>query len=492
MSTQTSLMPLPAHVLVLCEPDAELIRLCDDVIAAGGRVSSAGRARIILRESGIDARGVVEDLDPSELDAALGSDRVLDRIGASGPEGIDCVVAQMGRYAPLVERPDRPDQAPVDLGLATLIRYAAMHWRDVITLTSPDDWSRLRDAGRAGTPADDVWRRTLGARAWTHAAAYDAAVSRWLLGHVPADHLPDQLVVAYERQAVVRAENAHQRAAVYADPYARWSVLSQLDMNGPEPAAEQVVDLGRARMALTDFEVPACLLMRGGQVSMGAVGDSAEAAYFRLLETHPGCAEGALVATNRTVGQELLDRLVEDGAAGLLCHGDVVPQAKIPVWASFERRKFNPGEMELRHVPGGVLVQDLDQETEGRDEMHVAGRAPDETGWGDLLLAWRIAKHARSEAAVLVSDLRTVSVVAGASSHASAIAGAIVASRIEPAGCTLAIDGEIRDLSMLAPALDAGVSRIIHGGDPTGPIARALIDRGVTLVSAGRAHRRRA
>jgi len=488
MSTAQTTPALPTHALVLAHPDAELISLCEDIITAGGCVSSAGAALYELRAAGVAASALLEDMDPPDLDAALGSDRVLDQVG----DGIDCVIARLERYGPLLERPENPEAAPIALGLATLVRYAAMHWRDVLCVCAADDWARLRDAGRAGSPADEIWRRALGARAWTHAAAYDAAVSRWLLGHVPSDGLPDELVVAYRREAVVRAENDHQRAAVYADPYARWTVLSQLDMNGPEPTAEAVVDLGRARLALAEFEVPTCLVLRGGQVSMGAAGDAAASAYARLRDLTPDAAGGALVAINRPVDDALLAQLQDDGAIGLLCTGDAPMGAKIPVWASSERRRFNPGELELRHVPGGVLVQDLDQEAESRMEMQVSGRQPDEDGWGDLLLAWRIAKHARSEAAVIADGLRTIAAIAGASSHAAAIAGAVAASRRDPAGATLAIDGRIDDLSMLGPALDAGVVRIIHGGEDNGPLARALRDRGVTLVAAGRAHRRRA
>ena len=152
-------------------------------------------------------------------------------------------------------------------------------------------------------------------------------------------------------------------------------------------------------------------------------------AYERARDCDPVSAYGGVVVVNRPVDAELGEMLADTFVEVLCAPGyDEAALAALTrkpntrILLNGERRRTNPGERDLRRVVGGLLVQDRDAESEDRERMSVVtSRAPTEAEWGDLLFAWRVAKHVKSNAIVLARDLVTVGVGAGQMSRVDSV-----------------------------------------------------------------------
>jgi phosphoribosylaminoimidazolecarboxamide formyltransferase/IMP cyclohydrolase len=156
-----------------------------------------------------------------------------------------------------------------------------------------------------------------------------------------------------------------------------------------------------------------------------------------------------------------------------------------------ERRRANPGERDMRRVLGGVLVQDYDTESEERGMMTVAtSRAPSEQAWGDITFAWRVAKHVRSNAIVVVKDLATVGIGAGQMSRVDAVRLALGKATTSLEGATLASDAFFPFADGPQAALDAGVRAFVQPGGSIrdDEVIGAVEAAGAIMVLTGRRH----
>ncbi len=147
-----------------------------------------------------------------------------------------------------------------------------------------------------------------------------------------------------------------------------------------------------------------------------------------------------MIAVNRTVDVPLAERLAELFVEVLFAPGyepaalEILQRkADIRILRNEERRQMNPGEFDYKRVTGGILVQDKDGDIEERDEMTVATkRHPSEQEWGDLIFAFRVAKHVKSNAIVIAKNLATIGVGAGQMSRVDSTKLAIDKSLCEP------------------------------------------------------------
>ena len=222
---------------------------------------------------------------------------------------------------------------------------------------------------------------------------------------------------AYEKVIdLAYGENPHQRAAYYAQVGARMHVLSMVrQLGGKELSFNNVLDLNAAPPAgrRSSSSRPArssSTTTRAGARSAG----SAVEAYERAFACDPLSAFGGVIAVNRTVDEEFAEALVKQ-------FGEVVfaprfteealeilaAKPNMRILEDNERRHLNVAERDLKRVMGGLLVQDRDLDLEDRSAMEVVTeRKPTEREWGEMLFAWKVCKHVRSNAIVLVQGPR--------------------------------------------------------------------------------------
>ena len=246
--------------------------------------------------------------------------------------------------------------------------------------------------------------------------------------------------------------------------------------------------------------MPACVIVKHGNPCGCALAATPEEAYRKALaadpqlgvrrrrRAQPPALEASSPSSSPTQFVEVLHAPgYGEGAVDLLRER----LRNLRLLESDERRRPTPGERDSHRVLGGLLIQDRDTESEDRDTMEVvAGKPPTEREWGDLLFAWRVVKHVRSNAIVIARDTATVGIGAGQMSRVDSVNLALGKALSPVAGAVLASDAFFPFADGVQAALDAGVRVIIEpGGSKRDDEVIAAVERsGGTLVFTGRRH----
>jgi phosphoribosylaminoimidazolecarboxamide formyltransferase / IMP cyclohydrolase len=386
----------------------------------------------------------------------------------------------------------------IDIGGPASIRAAAKNFARVGVVTSPGQYAEVLAELRAGGGLSDGLRRRLAEAAFRRTAAYDAAIAGYFAE--TSDDFPAGLVLSFEKQRELSyGENPHQRAAYYAERGARRHLLSRTEqLHGKDLSFNNLYDLDAGLGLVSEFELPACVIIKHNNPCGVAGAADVGQAYARARDCDPISAYGGVVVVNRPVdaalGEMLAGTFVEvlcapgyDEAA--LAALTVKPNTRI--MRRSERRRRNPGERDLRRVVGGLLVQDRDAESEDRAGMTVVtSRAPSEAEWGDLVFAWRVAKHVKSNAIVIARDLATVGVGAGQMSRVDSVRLSIEKAQTPVAGGALASDAFFPFADGPEAAIAAGVTAIVQPGGSIrdDEVFAAADEAGVAMVVTGRRH----
>jgi phosphoribosylaminoimidazolecarboxamide formyltransferase / IMP cyclohydrolase len=388
----------------------------------------------------------------------------------------------------------------IDIGGPTMIRAAAKNHAFAAVITSPESYDAVLDElGSADRRLSMSTRESLAAEAFAYTARYDTAVARWFAEK--SEDFPALHVRAYEKVSdLPYGENPHQRAAYYHEIGARMHVLSMVQQHhGKQLSFNNLLDLDAARNLARDFTQPACVIVKHNNPCGVALGTSPVEAYERAFATDPLSAFGGVIAFNRPIdagtAQRLSEQFVEvlfapgyeDGALELLTQ-----KPSIRILEDNERREPLSAEPDIKQVMGGLLIQDRDLEFGDRTEMEiVTRREPTDDEWRDLMFAWKVCKHVRSNAIVLGRDEATAGIGAGQMSRVDSVRLAIDKSRLESlAGAVLASDAFFPFADGPEIAISAGVTAIIQpGGSRRDPeVVEAADAAGVTMVFTSRRH----
>ncbi|MEA2126001.1 MAG: phosphoribosylaminoimidazolecarboxamide formyltransferase / cyclohydrolase, partial [Solirubrobacteraceae bacterium] len=272
-------------------------------------------------------------------------------------------------------------------------------------------------------------------------------------------------------------------------------------LGGKELSFNNVLDLNGARALVDEFELPACAIIKHNNPCGCAVGATGVEAYERAFACDPMSAYGGVVCLNRPVDRDVAEALVKQFAEIVFApkFSDealeiLSSKPKMRVLEDNERRRPNIGERDLKRVIGGLLIQDRDIDLEDRSAMEVVTeRKPTEAEWGEMLFAWKVCKHVRSNAIVLSADLSSVGIGAGQMSRVDSVRIAV-----EKAGATgVPLDGGALASDAFFPfadgpqlAIDAGVRCVIQpGGSMRDPeVVEAADAADISMVFTHRRH----
>ena len=387
----------------------------------------------------------------------------------------------------------------IDIGGPSMLRAAAKNFAHVVPVCRPAQYRDVLAELRGTGEVSAATRRRLAAEAFATTAAYEASIAQWFSGREP---FPERLTPTFVRvQQLAYGENPHQRGAYYVDSAARTHLLSNVSqLHGREMSLINLYDLSAARLLLREFTVPACVIVKHANPCGVAVGSTVEDAYGRALLADPVSAFGMVVAVNRPVDGELAERLAERFIDVLIAPGYDQPalaaltrKPATRILLDRERRRIDPAEKDYKRVPGGLLVQDRDLETEDREGMRVVCGTADEPAWGELLFAWRVCKHVTSNAIVLAKNLQTIGIGAGQTSRVDAVRIALSKAHEhghDPRGAILASDAFFPFPDGPLLALESGVAGIIQpgGSKRDEEVVEAVRAAGATMVFTGRRH----
>jgi phosphoribosylaminoimidazolecarboxamide formyltransferase/IMP cyclohydrolase len=467
----------------------------------GVELLSTGGTASALREAGLEVTDVSEFTGQEEilggrvktlhprLHAALLARREdpghMATLEAEGIEPIDLVCVNLYPFEQTVAGHEVDPAVAVeniDIGGPTMIRAAAKNHESVAVVVKPESYdavcAELEESGGAQISAST--RHWLANEAFAQTARYDAAISRWF--STSYEDFPEHLTVAYEKELDLSyGENPHQRAALYSEAGLRSHILAGVSkLHGKALSFNNVLDLDSARRLNEDFERPACTIVKHNNPCGVASGEDGLDAYRRALACDPVSAYGSVIVLNRPVDLALAEALHENFVEVLLAPGfevgalEVLQQkAAIRILCDEERRQADPAERDLKRVRGGLLVQDRDGDPEPRELMEVVTKTePSEEQWRDMLFAWTVVRHVRSNAIVLAKECATLGIGAGQMSRVDSVRLAVEKcreARGEEAGALLA--GSVVASDAFFPfadgpelALEAGATAVIQPG----------------------------
>jgi phosphoribosylaminoimidazolecarboxamide formyltransferase/IMP cyclohydrolase len=390
----------------------------------------------------------------------------------------------------------------IDIGGPTMIRAAAKNFGFSAVVVKPESYdavlAELRDTSGLLSLAT---RENLAAEAFSYTARYDTAIAGWFAEK--QEEFPSLVMAAYEKVTDLSyGENPHQRAAYYQQAGSRMHVLSMVrQLGGKELSFNNVLDLNAGRMLVHEFEVPACVIIKHNNPCGAAIGETALQAYRRAFAGDPLSAFGGVICVNRTVDRDFAEALVEQ-----FCEVVFAPRftedalellaskPNMRILEDNERRRANITEWDVKRVMGGLLVQDRDLDLEDRTAMEVVTeRKPTEAEWGEMLFAWKVCKHVRSNAIVLAQGLASVGIGAGQMSRVDSVRLAIEKARdIEAplAGAAMASDAFFPFPDGPQLGIDAGVTAIIQPGGSKRDleVVEAADAAGISMVFTHRRH----
>jgi phosphoribosylaminoimidazolecarboxamide formyltransferase / IMP cyclohydrolase len=387
----------------------------------------------------------------------------------------------------------------IDIGGPTMIRAAAKNHAYAAVVVRPESYDAVLDelresGGRISMPT----RESLAAEAFAYTARYETAIARWFAEK--GDDFPSLHVRAYEKFVdLAYGENPHQRAAYYQRVGSRAHLLSMVRQHqGKQLSFNNLLDLDAARNLVAEFEEPACVIMKHNNPCGVALAATGLEAYRRAFACDPESAFGGVIAFNTAVDGELAGALVEQFLELVIAPGfddealaALAGKPNVRVLENGERRR-NGADPEERQVMGGMLLQDRDIVLEDRAQMTVVtGREPTEDEWRDLLFAWRVCKHVRSNAIVLARDGATAGVGAGQMSRVDSVRLAIEKSVLDSLdGAVLASDAYFPFPDGPELAIAAGIRAMIQPGGSIrdGLVIEAVERAGVTMVTTARRH----
>ncbi|HKP90477.1 MAG TPA: bifunctional phosphoribosylaminoimidazolecarboxamide formyltransferase/IMP cyclohydrolase [Thermoleophilaceae bacterium] len=390
----------------------------------------------------------------------------------------------------------------IDIGGPTLIRAAAKNHPFAAVVVGPESYDAVLEEMRmADGMLSEQTREALAMEAFAYTARYDAAIARWFSER--EDDFPATYPRVYEKVLdLPYGENPHQRAAYYAQANARTHLLSMVSkLHGKELSFNNLLDLDAARRVVDEFEIPAAVIVKHNNPCGCAVGGSALEAFDRAYATDPVSAFGGVYCFNRPIDRELAERLhqifvevvmakgYEDGALEVL-----EQKENVRILEDAERRNEPVADRDMRRVRGGLLVQDRDEDIELRDEMQVVTeRKPTEAEWGEMLFAWKVCKHVRSNAIVLARDLGTVGIGAGQMSRVDSVRLAIEKAgerKLDIDGAAMASDAFFPFADGPLVAIEAGIRSIIQPGGSRRDeeVIAACDEAGVAMVFTARRH----
>lgn len=496
----------------------------------GVEILSTGGSAEVLRKAGVAVvdvsahtgfpeimDGRVKTLHPKIHGGLLSRRDLASHVEAQQTHGIgdiDLLVSNLYPFEATVAagKPWEDCIENIDIGGPALIRAAAKNHDFVTIVVDPSDYGLVIEemtANRGATTLET--RRRLARAAYARTAAYDAAISRWMAAEA-GEKFPPRISFAGTRSQVLRyGENPHQEAAVYLTGEQRPGIALGKQLQGKELSYNNFNDADAAFELAAEFDAAegaAIAIIKHANPCGVATGADLRSAYLRSLACDPVSAFGGIIAANRVLDGAVAEEIAKIFSEVIIAPG-FTPEALGILGAKKNLRLVETGGMPspatagltVRTIAGALLVQTNDaQKTAGGDLKVVTKRAPSPQEIADLLFAFKVAKHAKSNAIVYAKNGATVGVGAGQMSRvdSSRIAAWKAAEAAKTAGdaetwakgSVVASDAFFPFADGLLAAAEAGVTAVIQPGGSMrdDDVIKAADDAGLAMVFTGIRH----
>lgn len=525
MSPETRIAPRRA--LVSVSDKSGLAKLAAALAVRGIEVLSTGGTAKALRAEGIEVHDVsdvtgfpeimdgrVKTLHPRIHGGLLGRSGVDDSVmAAHGIEAIDLLIVNLYPFEATIARDGVTlDEAieEIDVGGPAMVRAAAKNHGRVAVVVDPADYDALVIELDAGGTTSRM-RRRLAAKAFAHTARYDGRIAMWLGARSDAADagvpvkFPPTLHLDFRLGDTLRyGENPHQSGALYVEaPTMPGTVAGARVLAGKALSYNNIADADAALECVKRFgDEPACVIVKHANPCGVALGSDLMDAYTRAFETDPTSAFGGIIAFNRALdaatARAILDRQFVEVVIAPVVENDALavfaakPNVRLLATGAWPAEV--PPATHYARIAGGLLIQDADHDSLCAADLRVVTRRePTTSELADLLFAWRVAMHVKSNAIVYAKGARTIGIGAGQMSRV--VSARIAAMKAEEvglavAGAAMASDAFFPFRDGIDAAAAAGVACVIQPGGSMrdAEVIAAADEHGLAMVFTGIRH----
>ena len=495
----------------------ELQSLGWEIIATGGTMKLLQEAGLkIINISEVTGfpeicDGRVKTLHPKVHGGLLGRRDLqshIDQLKENGIEFIDMVCVNLYPFKQTIAKPDVTMEDAIeniDIGGPSMLRSAAKNWSAVTVVCNPDNYPLVINEIKENGNTTKETRLRLSAEAYTHTAEYDIMIATYMR---KAAGLNEKLFLEYDlKQSLRYGENSHQSAKFYASaervPY---SLATAEQLNGKELSYNNIQDANAALNIVREFDAPFCVGLKHMNPCGAAIGTDVVDAWKRAYEADKVSIFGGIVATNREINEEAA-QLMKPIFLEIIMAPSFTPEAlevlrtkKNLRLLKVDMSKSDKTQMQYVSMNGGLLAQEQDLVTKTVEEgMCVTVARPTKEQLIDLDFAWRIVKHVKSNAIVVVKDGATLGVGAGqmnrvGSAHIALEQAAAALKEsgkdIQKEGVVLGSDGFFPFDDTVSLAAGFGVKAIVQpGGSVRDEDSVKKADEcGITMLMTGMRH----
>ncbi|MCT8136634.1 bifunctional phosphoribosylaminoimidazolecarboxamide formyltransferase/IMP cyclohydrolase [Anaerobacillus sp. CMMVII] len=467
-----------------------IIPFASQLVELGVEIVSTGGTKKAIQEAGIPVIGIsevtgfpeildgrVKTLHPNihgGLLAMRESDDHLAQLAQHHIKPIDLVVVNLYPFQQTIAKPDvtfADAIENIDIGGPSMLRAAAKNHQHVTVVVDPLDYETVISQLKEGAVSKET-RARLAAKVFRHTAAYDAVIAEYLTNEVNEES-PESLTVTFEKKQDLRyGENPHQKASFYQKPLgAKSSIANANQLHGKELSYNNINDADAALALVKEFTEPCAVAIKHMNPCGVGVGSTIEEAYDKAYAADPVSIFGGIVALNQEVDAATALKMKEifleiiiapsftEEALEILTSKKNLRLLTVPFTADAKVEK------RLTSIHGGLLLQDED--TYGLEEANVTvatKREPTEAEWAALKMAWKVVKHVKSNAIVLVKDDMTVGVGAGQMNRVGSAKIAIEQAGENVVGSVMGSDAFFPMNDTVEAAGLAGVTAIIQPG----------------------------
>ena len=501
-----------------------VVEFAKGLVALGWEILSTSGTMKLLKESGVPVTSVsdvtgfpeicdgrVKTLHPKIHGALLARRDIpehMKELKDNDIETIDLVCVNLYPFRETIAKPDVTMEDAVehiDIGGPSMLRSSAKNWESVTVVCNPADYETVLSEIKAGGNTTRETRLKLSAKAYTHTAEYDMAISTYMRAQAG---LPEKLFLEYDLKQELRyGENPHQEAKFFASTVKEpFSLATAEQLNGKELSYNNIQDANATLNIAREFDEPFCVGVKHMNPCGSATGKTIAEAWKKAYEADKTSIFGGIVAANREIDLETAQMLkpifleivmapsFAPDALELLCSKKNLRVLKV------DMSKDNTVRKQYVSMNGGMLVQDRDINTKPvAADQCVTELKPTVEQLADMEFAWKIVKHVKSNAIVVAKDGMTYGVGAGQMNRIGSAEIALKQAQntlkeegkdIMTEGLVLASDGFFPFNDCVALAAEYGIKAIVQ---PGGSIRdedsiKLANEKGITMLFTGERH----
>ncbi len=421
--------------------------------------------------------GRVKTLHPKifgGISALRGNKKHMQEIKENGISLIDIVVVNLYPFEETAGKNAKFEEVieNIDVGGPSMLRAAAKNFNDVLAIVDPNDYSMVLEALK-NKKNNDKLKQNLALKVFEHTARYDTVINQYFNDKFGEKKFPDVLNLTFKKKQDLRyGENPHQEAAFYQDPFiGECCITNAKQLHGKELSYNNILDMENAFELIKLFEEPTAAIIKHNNPCGVATRKTIDEAYKEALAADPLSAFGSIVALNRNCDKKTADAVKEQFVEVVICPKfekdalDILSQKKnIRLMESGSITKPCPGLL-MTKVTGGLLAQTRSYiKIDEKDIKIVTKRKPTKKQIEDMLFAFKVSKHVKSNSIVFAKDGVAVGIGAGQTSRVDAVKIAVSKAGDRAKGAIMSSDAFFPFRDGIDEAAKAGITAIIQPG----------------------------